>query len=114
MFCPKCGVEVNDSDSFCPKCGCKLHEEKQEVKQEVVDKPKRDKTLLTIGLVLCVIDTVALGFLLIPLLWMVPMCVSLNNKIENNKEIGLGFKICLCIFVSLIGGIFVILGDDRD
>lgn len=114
MFCPKCGAEVSGSDLYCSKCGEKLQKEEKEVKQEIVYNGKRDKTILTLGLVLCIVNTVFFGFVLIPLLWMVPMCVSLNGKIERNEAISVGFKVCLCIFVSLFGGIFIILGDDKD
>ena len=48
------------------------------------------------------------GLALIPLLWTVPMTISLFRKTENGEEISTGFKICTLLFVGLIGGILLL------
>ena len=111
-YCEKCGAEVQDDAQFCPKCGYKFG---TAIKQEVVAKEhKRDDGIMTIALVFCIICTVAAGFAIIPLCWMIPMTVSLNDKIKNKEPISVAFKVCTLLFLSVIGGILLLVGDDND
>ena len=119
-YCVKCGAELNDNDVFCPKCGAKVGEEatvqpEPEPRQEVVSrKPKRDSGIMTVALVFCIISCVVAGWAIIPLCWMIPMTVSLNGKIQRNEPISVGFKVCTLLFLSLIGGILLLVGDEND
>ena len=113
-YCAKCGAEMQDDAQFCPKCG---QQAGAEVRQEVVSQPKerkRDESLLTVALVFCIISCVLVGWSLIPLCWMIPMTVSLNNRIKNKEPISVAFKVCTLLFVSVIAGIILLVGDDND
>ena len=117
MYCKYCGHPVDDNAIYCPTCGKKLGENKEEVKVEVVGvntPSKRNDTLAQLGLVFCIINTVIAGFCLIPLIWMLPITLSINNSIRDNKPISFALKVCTCIFLSLIGGVLLILADEVD
>lgn len=112
-YCQKCGAELKDEDVFCPKCG---HNTTEAVKAEVVDKPakKRDDSLMTVAEVFCIICTVLAGFAIIPLCWMIPLTVALHNRIQRKEPISVGLKVCILLFVSLISGIILLVGDDNE
>ncbi|MBO6280841.1 MAG: zinc-ribbon domain-containing protein [Bacilli bacterium] len=110
-YCTKCGQELNDDALFCSRCGQKVESPVNEVSKKTSG--YRDKTMLNIGFILCVVATVINGFAIIPLIWQVPLTVSLYRKINNNERISVGFKVVILIFVSLIGGVLLIVGDDE-
>ena len=123
-YCTKCGAQVEDDALFCPKCGHKFVAEAQ---AEVVGEPKksgepasnskikrRDDTVIMIAFVFCILSCVTIGWCLIPLIWMIPMTVSLYNKMKFKEPIGIAFKVLTLLFVSLIGGILLLVGDDSD
>jgi len=45
---------------------------------------------------------------LIPFAWLIPMAVHTYKWVNGEIELGLGFKICTLIFVSLISGILML------
>lgn len=65
--------------------------------------------------VFMIIGTVAtsLYMFLIPLAWCLPMTITYCNKINKNKPISVGFKVCSLIFVSLVGGILMLCDDQK-
>ena len=93
-----------------------------EVESEVVEnysKPKskirrRDDTVMEIAEVFCVICTVLAGFAIIPLCWMIPLTIALHNKIKNKEPISVALKVVILLFVSVIGGILILVGDDSE
>lgn len=112
-YCQKCGAELKDEDTFCPKCG---HNTQAEVKAEVVSKParRRDDSLMVVAEVFCIICTVLAGFAIIPLCWMIPLTVALHNRIQDKAPISVGLKVCILLFVSLISGILLLVGDENE
>ncbi len=119
-YCTKCGASMEDDALFCPKCGEKTEGESKAVKLEPASKTgsskikKREDSLMTVALVFCIISCVLTGFALIPLCWMIPLTVVLYNKIQNKEPISLALKIVILIFVSLVAGILLIVGDESD
>ncbi len=110
MYCSNCGKEINSSDSFCPNCGTKVNSD-QIYMGENKSKSENKKMLRTVALVFMIISTVVFGFALIPLAWMIPMCIYVNNKMKDGSEIGIGFKVCVLLFCSTIGGILLLVDD---
>ena len=53
-------------------------------------------------------------FYLIPLAWCIPMTVIYFNKVKNGEEVSTAFKVCSLLFVSLLGGIFMLCDDEKD
>ena len=120
-YCHHCGKEVENGNKFCPYCGAlqdRYSEDDRYEEAEVVDSSKKDKvaseaqTGLDLAIkIFMVLSTVAFGFALIPLIWMVPMTIHAFHKADNNEEYGIGFSICSLIFVDVIAGILMIIRD---
>ncbi len=100
-YCVKCGKELMDEAVFCPGCGCAV-ESPQPVKS------KSASTFQTLAKVFMIIGTIISGFLILPLAWCLPLTIIYCNKIKNNQPVGIGFKVCSLLFVSLLGGIFML------
>ena len=62
--------------------------------------------------IFCVLSTIAMGWTLIPLCWCIPMTISVYKAYKGEKELGVGFKVCTLLFVSLIGGILLLCDND--
>lgn len=68
-----------------------------------------DRGLRLAAFVLCVISTVAVCWAIIPLAWMIPMTVHIWGIYKGTKANTTGFGVCTLIFVSLIGGILLLI-----
>lgn len=92
-------------------CDCGCHEEHQNESATVNATPvyAEPSTLRKVARVFIIVCCVLQGFYLIPLAWCIPMTVSLNRRILRNEPISLGFKICTLIFLSLVGGILLLV-----
>ena len=101
-FCSHCGKEVLKEAVICPACGCS-------VKAGSKVNGAAPSGLAVAAKVLFIISTVIMGFYILPLVWCIPMTVSYCNKIKRGEEVSTGFKVCLLIFVSLLGGILALL-----
>ena len=121
MICPKCGEVLPEGSRFCPKCGAQLTEtvEAEPVKDFAkAEEPVREvnstnDTLILIAKILMLIGTIGLGFLLIPLIWCVPMTVHVFRCHSQKRPIGVGFKVCVLLFVSLISGVLLLCAQDE-
>lgn len=60
-----------------------------------------------------VLGCILYGASLIALCWTIPMTVHYFNCVREHRHIGVGFKVCSLLFVSLIGGILM-LCDSED
>ncbi|MEI3376913.1 MAG: DUF2510 domain-containing protein [Coriobacteriales bacterium] len=69
----------------------------------------QDSTLRLIAFVFCLISTVTAGWMLIPLAWMIPMSVHAWGIYKGKKPNTVAFGVCTLIFVSLIGGILLLV-----
>ena len=68
------------------------------------------KTAAKIFMVLGIIATAAS---LIPLCWTIPMTVHYFHACRDNRPVGVGFKVCSLLFVSLIGGILMLCDNEK-
>lgn len=117
MFCNKCGAEVDDECIVCPKCGCNpkgIAQNPDTLKNSVDENSKNNsnETLRLIAKVFMVIACVVSGVFILPLIWMIPMTVSYWNKCGKNEQVGIGFKVCTLIFVSVIAGILMLCDNE--
>ena len=121
-YCPKCGAQCQDDALYCSSCGEKLVvdveaevlEEPKEVKNNQTNNRRRDKDICEVAFIFCVIATVLGGFALIPLIWCIPLTASLHRRLKNNEPIGIALKVVILLFVSVIGGILLLIGDEND
>lgn len=138
MFCNKCGTQIADNSSFCTNCGASVAPASQPqetpiapqqqnyapqqgynpqqgytpqqgyINQPVYGVQQQNSTLSTLAKVFMILGTIIMGLYLIPLAWCIPMTVSYCKKVKYNQPISTGFKVCCLLFVSLLGGIFML------
>lgn len=68
-----------------------------------------DRGLRLAAFILCIVSTVAVCWAIIPLAWMIPMTVHCYGIYKGTKANTTGFGVCTLIFVSLIGGILLLI-----
>lgn len=73
-----------------------------------------DKVLRLIAFIFCLISTVSVGWLLIPLAWMVPMTVISWGIYKGTKKNTIAFGVCTLIFLNLISGILLLISKKDD
>lgn len=104
-YCIKCGNELIDDAVVCTKCGCSAKSKQS----------NNTSGFKTAANVLMIIGTVFNAFFyLIPLAWCIPMTVIYSNKVKNGEEVSTAFKVCSLLFVSLLGGIFMLCDNEKD
>ena len=67
------------------------------------------KTAVKVFLILSCIGS---AFSLIPLCWMIPMTVHYFRAVKGHRPVGVGFKVCTLLFVSLIAGILMLCDNE--
>lgn len=123
-YCSTCGAELRAEAVVCTACGCAQNNSQPSanVKREKSELKTAAKVFmifscllqvflfLTLSIYSCVGEEVVMficGFIcLIPLAWKLPMTIAYSNKC--NGSIGIGFKICTLLVVSLIAGILML------
>ena len=103
-YCSHCGKEIADEAVICPGCGC-------EVSSKQTSSAQDHSALFTVIKVFMVIACIAMGWTLIPLAWLIPMTVSVFRRLAARQPIGVGFKVCVLLFCSLIAGIMLLCVD---
>ncbi|MGO5317631.1 DUF2510 domain-containing protein [Paraeggerthella sp. Marseille-Q4926] len=68
-----------------------------------------DRTLRLVAFILCIVSTVSVCWLIIPLAWMIPMSIRCWNIYKGTKPNTTAFGVCTLIFVTLIGGILLLV-----
>ena len=68
-----------------------------------------DKTLRLIAFIFSLIGTVAVGWTLIPLAWMIPMTIISYGIYKGTKQNTVAFGVCMLIFTSLVAGILLLV-----
>lgn len=68
-----------------------------------------DRTLRLIAFILCILSTVSTGWLIIPLIWMVPMSVICWGIYQGTKPNTVAFGVCTLIFLNLLAGILLLI-----
>lgn len=62
--------------------------------------------------ILCILNTVSYGVLIIPLAWCIPMTIWVYQAYKGERELSVGFKVCVLLFVSMIAGILLLCDDE--
>lgn len=68
-----------------------------------------DRMLRLVAFVFCIISTVSVGWLIVPLIWMIPMSVICWGTYKGTKANTTAFGVCTLIFVNFIGGILLLI-----
>ena len=112
MFCRNCGNKVEEGSKFCSNCGCSLEQSNETQFNRSID--DTNSTLKMLAKVFMIIGCISCSSVLIPLIWAIPMTISLCNKLKYNEKISVAFKVCTLLFVSLVAGILLLCIDDSD
>lgn len=123
IYCSHCGTQNDINSTFCYNCGEKLeksnftsssNKETYTTQQKSTTKYKKSKNGLgVVGFVFCLIETITLGWLLVPLAWMIPLTIKVYNHVYKGEELTTGMKVVILLFVSLLGGLFLLLEDSE-
>ena len=73
-----------------------------------------DKTLRLVAFILNIVTTVGVGWLLIPLAWMIPMTVISYGIYKGTKKNTTVFAVCTLIFVNVISGVLLLVSKRDD
>lgn len=68
-----------------------------------------DQTLKLIAFIFNLVSTIGVGWMLIPLAWMIPMTVISWGIYKGEKRNTVAFGVCTLIFVSLVSGILLLV-----
>ena len=68
-----------------------------------------DRTLRLIAFIFCIISTISVGWVIIPLAWMIPMTVHCWGIYQGTKANTTAFGVCTLIFITLVGGILLLV-----
>ena len=73
-----------------------------------------DKTLRLVAFILNIVTTVGVGWLLIPLAWMIPMTVISYGIYKGTKKNTVAFGVCTLIFINVISGVLLLVSKKDD
>ena len=111
-FCQKCGHELQEGENVCPSCGVPVG---GQAPLKAAPAPQVGLTTIElVAFVFMIIGTIAMAFAIIPLAWCIPMTIHAKKAMDDHQKIGVGFKVCTLLFVSLIGGILLLVRDESD
>ena len=107
-YCVNCGNELLDEAVVCVRCGCAVESGTvtQSEKEETVKRTgfsTAAKVFMVLGTIIMALSTFCIG-----LAWCLPLTLVYFKKVNNGEPIGVGFKICSLLFVSTLGGIFML------
>lgn len=69
----------------------------------------QDKTLRLIAFIFNIISLVTMCWLIIPLAWLIPMCVISWGIYKGTKANTVAFGVCTLIFSSLVAGVLLLI-----
>lgn len=73
-----------------------------------------DKNLRLAAFIFNLLSTIGVGWLLIPLAWMIPMTVISYGIYKGTKKNTTAFGVCTLLFLSLVGGILLLVSKKDD
>ena len=118
--CNQCGTIVSDDEKICNNCGGEAFDAAPDFNTAPElnganggNKPVGGTILQKLSKVLMVISCIAGGLLILPLAWLIPITVAYCKKVKSGKKVGIGFKICVLLFVNVFAGVSM-LCDSSD
>lgn len=118
-YCVKCGKELLDEAVFCTGCGCATGTPMptataSQTTSAAPATEKQESTMQLLAKIFMIIGTVAMGWLIIPLAWCLPLTISYWNKVKTKQPVSTGFKVCSLLFVSMLAGIFMLCDNEQN
>lgn len=125
--CIKCGAEFEEG-RFCPVCGADQENTTNTNSDNNVNNSGNYANmsnsssannagtftgLQSVAFVFMILSTVLGIIAIFPLCWMIPMTVHYYRACRDRLPIGIAFKVCSLLFVSLVAGILMLVDDDN-
>lgn len=73
-----------------------------------------DKTLRLVAFIMNIVTTVAVGWAIIPLAWMIPMTVMSHGIYKGTRKNTTTFGVCTLLFMNLVSGILLLVSKKDD
>lgn len=73
-----------------------------------------DKTLRLVAFIMNIVTTVAVGWTIIPLAWMIPMTVMSHGIYKGTRKNTTTFGVCTLLFMNLVSGILLLVSKKDD
>lgn len=70
-----------------------------------------DRNLRLVAFIFCILSLVGSCWLILPLAWMIPMCVISWGIYKGTKANTVAFDVCTLIFCSLVAGILLLCSN---
>ncbi len=77
--------------------------------EQIYPMTSQDRVLRLIAFILNIISCVGWAWLIIPLAWMIPMSVHCWGVYQGTKPNTVAFGVCTLIFVTVVGGILLLV-----
>lgn len=68
-----------------------------------------EATLRLVAFIFNIVTTVSVGWLIIPLAWMIPMTVISYGIYKGTKDNTVAFGVCTLIFVNVVSGVLLLV-----
>ncbi len=104
-YCTYCGAEIMEEAVICVHCGCEVRSIRTADKQ-------KDDTMEIVIKVFLILSCVGMGWMVIPLVWCIPITVTIFKRFKNNEPISTGLKVCTLLLVNMVAGICLLCMDD--
>lgn len=107
-FCTNCGAQMVDEAAICTNCGVAFDSKPAPRQNTGSGMTTAAKVLMVLGTIVMALTSYGIA-----LLWCLPMTIVYFKKVKNFEPIGTGFKVCCLLFVSTLGGIFMLLDKNH-
>lgn len=104
-FCGRCGARINSEAVVCVNCGCS-------VAPETKKNTGRDETMILLVKIFLIIGCISLGWMILPLLWCIPITASIIGKLNSGEPVSSGLKIAALFCVNPIAGVVLLCMED--
>ncbi|MCH5171796.1 MAG: hypothetical protein J1F31_03060 [Erysipelotrichales bacterium] len=66
----------------------------------------------TANKVLLIISCVALGWMIIPLFWLIPVTVHYFHAVRDHRPVSTAYKVCVLLFINMLAGILMLVDNE--
>ena len=120
-YCRFCGQELEDQTMYCPTCGGKQDGANNEQTVNSAygnpsmpdNKKKENSTMYLVAFIFMIISCLTMGWMLIPLAWLIPMTLSTYKAYKGEKKVSVGMAVCMLIFANIISGVICLVADNK-
>ena len=73
----------------------------------------QNHSLITVIKIFLIIACISQGWLILPLLWCIPMTVHVFSRLNRGQPVGVGMKIAVLLLLNMVSGICLLCMDDN-